>query len=93
MKVVIVGADLSDLSTAIVLRKFIPDSQPLGIKIYDNINRATGQATEQAMPKFSTSRLGAGLGFQANGLRVLEDLDPALRRRVYAAGFPCTRFT
>ncbi|KAI1465842.1 uncharacterized protein F4812DRAFT_461529 [Daldinia caldariorum] len=93
MKVIIVGAGLSGLSTAIALRKFIPASQPLEVKIYDNINPATGQATEQVTPQVRTSRLGAGLGLQANGLRVLEDLDPALKQRVYAAGFPCTRFT
>ncbi|KAI1477718.1 hypothetical protein F4774DRAFT_189538 [Daldinia eschscholtzii] len=93
MKVIIVGAGLSGLSTAIALRKFIPASQPLEVKIYDNINPATGQATEQATLQVRTSRLGAGLGLQGNGLRVLEDLDPALKRRVYAAGFPCSGFT
>ncbi|OTB11566.1 hypothetical protein K445DRAFT_321949 [Daldinia sp. EC12] len=93
MKIIIVGAGLSGLSTAIALRKFIPASQPLEVKIHDNINPATGQATEQATPQVSTSRLGAGLGLQGNGLRVLEDLDPALKQRVYAAGFPCSGFT
>ncbi|KAI1142632.1 hypothetical protein F5Y05DRAFT_365542 [Hypoxylon sp. FL0543] len=95
MKVIIVGAGLSGLSTAIALRKFIPTSQSLEVKIYDNTNLETGNgsSTAQGAPKVSTSRLGAGLGLQANGLRVLEDLDPALKRRVFAAGFPCKSFT
>ncbi|KAI8962738.1 FAD/NAD(P)-binding domain-containing protein [Daldinia sp. FL1419] len=94
MKVIIIGAGLRGLSTAIALRKLIPASQPLEVKIYDNINPSTGQATEQTTtPQIRTSRLGAELGLQADGLRVLEDLDPVLRRNVYATGFPCTRFT
>ncbi|KAI1759335.1 hypothetical protein GGR53DRAFT_513875 [Hypoxylon sp. FL1150] len=87
MKVIIVGAGLGGLSTAIALRKFIPSSQPLELKVYDNTSPETGTH------KISTSRLGAGLGLQANGLRVLEDLDPELKRTVYAAGFPCSHFT
>ncbi|OTA97860.1 hypothetical protein M434DRAFT_64787 [Hypoxylon sp. CO27-5] len=93
MKVIIVGAGLSGLSTAIALRKFIPANQPIEVKIYDNTDLDNGKSTEQATPKVSTSRLGAGLGLQANGLRVLEDLDPALKQRVFAAGFPCKSFT
>ncbi|KAI1400462.1 hypothetical protein F4819DRAFT_366183 [Hypoxylon fuscum] len=93
MKVIIVGAGLSGLSTAIALRKFVPASQSLDIKIYENTDQGTSQSAQLATPKVSTSRLGAGLGLQANGLRVLEDLDPELKRRVYAAGFPCTYFT
>lgn len=93
MKVIIVGAGLSGLSTAIALRKFLPASQALEIKIYDNTNLDTGEAAEQPTPQVTTSRLGAGLGLQANGLRVLEDLNPTLRQRTYAAGFPCTHFT
>ncbi|KAI2619520.1 hypothetical protein GGS26DRAFT_327046 [Hypomontagnella submonticulosa] len=93
MKVIIVGAGLSGLSTAIALRKFLPASQAFEIKIYDNTNPGTGEARGQSTPQVTTSRLGAGLGLQANGLRVLEDLDPTLRQRTYAAGFPCTHFT
>ncbi|KAL7628536.1 hypothetical protein AAE478_000051 [Parahypoxylon ruwenzoriense] len=93
MKVIIVGAGLGGLSTAIALRKYKPASQPLAINIYDNTDPEPGQAaTEHTGPQVSTSRLGAGLGLQAKGLHVLQDLDPALRRRVYATGFPCTHF-
>ncbi|KAI1390352.1 uncharacterized protein F4822DRAFT_233677 [Hypoxylon trugodes] len=93
MKIIIVGAGLSGLSTAIALRKFIPTSQSLEVKIYDNINPATGQATEQESSNVATSQLGAGLGLEANGIRVLDNLDPTLKSKVYAAGFPCTHFT
>ncbi|XXG93809.1 hypothetical protein Hte_000058 [Hypoxylon texense] len=93
MKIIIVGAGLGGLTTAIALRKYIPASQPLEIKIYDNTNPDTDPNTQRSSHKVSTSRLGAGLGLQANGLRVLEDLDPALKQRVFAAGFPCTHFT
>ncbi|KAF3055777.1 hypothetical protein GL218_06862 [Daldinia childiae] len=68
-----------EICTAIALRKFIPASQPLKVKFYVNINPAIDQATKQATPKVSTSRLDAGLRLQSNRLRVLEDLDPALR--------------
>ncbi|KAI1374158.1 hypothetical protein F4677DRAFT_447803 [Hypoxylon crocopeplum] len=93
MQVIIVGAGLSGLSTAIALRKFISASQSLEIEIYGNINSGTGQATEQATPQASTSRLGAGLGLQANGIHVLNDLDPTLKQKIYAAGFPCKHYT
>ncbi|KAH9988584.1 FAD/NAD(P)-binding domain-containing protein [Xylariaceae sp. FL0662B] len=84
MKVVIIGAGLSGLGTAIALRKYVPAGQHLEINIYDNTNPDDNA---------DQSRLGAGLGLQANGLHVLNDLDHALREKVYAVGFPCKHFT
>ncbi|KAI1074579.1 FAD/NAD(P)-binding domain-containing protein [Whalleya microplaca] len=93
MKGIIIGAGLSGLSTAIALRKYIQTSQHLEIKIYDNTHLDYSTDHSQPSLKVATSRLGAGLGLQANGLRELGDLDPALRDKVYAAGFACTHFT
>lgn len=92
MKVIIIGAGLSGLGTAIALRKYIPADRGLEVVVYDNtyITEAEDRAPGS---KVSTSRLGAGLGLQANGLRVLGDLDGGLRDRVYAAGFPCGHFS
>ncbi|RYP06806.1 hypothetical protein DL765_009364 [Monosporascus sp. GIB2] len=93
MKVVIVGAGLSGLCTAMAFRKCIPTNQNLQVKVYDNVNPHHSSDQDGPSPKVSTSRLGAGLGLQANGLRVLGDLDHRLREKVCAYGFPCTHFT
>lgn len=36
MKVIIIGASLSGLGTAIALRKYIPAGQSLEVKVYDS---------------------------------------------------------
>ncbi|KAI0842780.1 hypothetical protein F5Y06DRAFT_256071, partial [Hypoxylon sp. FL0890] len=66
MKVIIVGAGLSGLSTAIALPEFIPASQFLEVNIYDNTNLGTGNGgcTKPATPKVSASRLGASQAFE-----------------------------
>lgn len=55
--------------------------------MYDNTppNRNMGQNGLSVM--VSTSQLGARLGLQENGLRILVDLDQGLREKVYASGF------
>lgn len=92
MKVIIIGAGLSGLSTAIALRKYLADCgpQPFDIRIYEKPYE-TGFSGDDKLEQ-RRRRLGAGLGLQSNGLRVLNDLNPRLREKVYAAGFPCTHF-
>lgn len=83
MKIVIVGAGLAGLSTAIALRKRLGPKHPdLEVKIYDKSDAAAGWAEGQ----------GAALGLQGNGLKALETIDKDLRDRVYQVGFPCTHF-
>ena len=92
MKVIIIGAGLSGLCTAIALRKYITDV-PLDLKIYDKPDHAVDpNATPEDQYAQRRRKLGAGLGLQSNGLHVLEDLDPKLREKAYASGFPCTHF-
>jgi 2-polyprenyl-6-methoxyphenol hydroxylase-like FAD-dependent oxidoreductase len=101
MKVIIVGAGLAGLSTAIALRKYIHSNpkirEPLDIKIYDRSDElqitSSSETKSQSNKPGNLRNLGAGLGLQVNGLRVLNDFDPALRDEVYAAGFPCRGFT
>jgi 2-polyprenyl-6-methoxyphenol hydroxylase-like FAD-dependent oxidoreductase len=84
MKVIIVGAGLAGLSTAIALRNLLKPKHPkLEVKIYDKTDASSGWADGQ----------GAALGLQGNGLKALESIDPELRDRVYRVGFPCTHFT
>lgn len=92
MKIIIIGAGLSGLSTAIALRRYIKlkDGKPLNIKIYEKESQRDDPSEDREKQRLR--KLGAGLGLQSNGLKVLEDLNPRLRERVYASGFPCDHF-
>lgn len=90
MKVIVIGAGLSGLSTAIALRKYI-DSPDLEMKVYEKPQFDAGSSNEDKEAQ-RRSRLGAGLGLQSNGLRALDDLDRDLRHKMYASGFPCDHF-
>lgn len=89
MKIIIIGAGLSGLSTAIALRRYIKDT-PLEIKLYEKESQHDDPSEDREKQRLR--KLGAGLGLQSNGLKVLEDLDPKLKERVYASGFPCDHF-
>lgn len=90
MKVIIIGAGLSGLSTAIALRKYLQPTTNLTIKIYEKESQRDDPNEDREEQR--RRKLGAGLGLQSNGLKVLEGLDPKLKERVYASGFPCTHF-
>lgn len=92
MKIVIIGAGLSGLSAAIALRKYVGASghESLEIKIYEKPYQNEFLPDKREGER--QHRLGAGLGLQSNGLRVLHDLDPNLHDMVYNSGFPCTHF-
>jgi len=90
MKVIIIGAGLSGLSTAIALRKYI--NTPLDIKVFGKPDEESFNPNGTPDFKEHARNLGAGIGLQSNGLRVLNNLDPKLRDRVYTSGFPCTHF-
>lgn len=92
MKIIIIGAGLSGLSTAIALRRYVkpPNNALLTIKIYEKESQKDDPSEDREKQRLR--KLGAGLGLQSNGLKVLEDFDPKLKERVYASGFPCDHF-
>jgi len=95
MKIIIVGAGLAGLSTAIALRKYVQPLDPdLEIKIYDEADTHGVHSmgwTDHA--DIRLKRQGAAISLQSNALRVLRDLDPNLAEQVVATGFPCKGFT
>jgi 2-polyprenyl-6-methoxyphenol hydroxylase-like FAD-dependent oxidoreductase len=98
MKVVIVGAGLSGLATAIALRKYVQPAleEDLEITVYDTPHIEAANLTDGKFTGRSTPRRkdqGAAISLQPNGLKVLRDLDPNLAERVSACGFPCKSFT
>lgn len=95
MKIIIVGAGLSGLSTVIALRKYLHPLDPdLDIKIYDEADtHGVHSAGWNDHADIRLKRQGAAISLQSNAVRVLRDLDPKLADRVIASGFPCEGFT
>lgn len=95
MKVIIVGAGLSGLSTAIALRKYVQPLDPkLEIKIYDEADtHGVHSAGFSDHADIRLKRQGAAISLQSNAIRVLRDLNPKLADEVVATGFPCKGFT
>jgi 2-polyprenyl-6-methoxyphenol hydroxylase-like FAD-dependent oxidoreductase len=96
VKVIIVGAGLSGLATAIALRKYVtlPKDDTLDITIYDKAD--PHEIGDHGFDDHSDIRLknqGAAISLQPIALRVLRDLSPDLADRVHASGYPCTHFT
>jgi len=96
MKIIIVGAGLSGLSTAIALRKYVQPicQEALDLKVYDESDPHT--VHDKGWNDHSDLRLknqGAAISLQSNGIRVLRDLDPKLADKVIASGQPCKNFT
>jgi 2-polyprenyl-6-methoxyphenol hydroxylase-like FAD-dependent oxidoreductase len=100
MKIIIIGAGISGLSTYLHLRKHL---SPLHeITIYESHKPRSAQFLPNASsPKptvtldtlsASTALVGGGLGVSPNGMRVLRDLDVELHDAVAAQGFPAERF-
>lgn len=92
MKVIVVGAGLSGIGTALAFRRYV--KQKVEIKIYDRANaHDTGLYGWNDHADLRLKNQGAAISLQANALRVLQDLDPELAATVRASGFPCKGFT
>ena len=100
MKIIIVGAGISGLGTAISLRKYLQPhlgSNALEVKVYDEARVKPAGEIDYSRHDHCDIRQkknqGAAISLQANAFKVLRALDPQLAERVYAAGLPCRGFT
>ncbi|KAI9826908.1 MAG: hypothetical protein M1832_005847 [Thelocarpon impressellum] len=104
MKIVIVGAGISGLTTYLFLKKLLPPppagQQPHSIIVYDAYPSPSRKqrgdpalsSGENEEPKDEAFLTGGGLGVAANGMRVLKALDPAVHDAVVAQGYGASRF-
>jgi 2-polyprenyl-6-methoxyphenol hydroxylase-like FAD-dependent oxidoreductase len=101
MKIIVIGAGISGLGTAISLRKYLQPQlgSDLEVKVYDEARVKPAGEIEYSWHDHSDIRSkkkknqGAAISLQANAFKVLRDLDPQLAERVYASGLPCRGFT
>lgn len=102
MKIIIIGAGISGLGTAISLRKYLQPQlgdNDLEVKVYDEARVKPAGDIDYSWHDHSDIRQqkkknqGAAISLQTNAFKVLRDLDPALAERVYATGLPCKGFT
>ncbi|KAF2840930.1 FAD binding domain protein [Patellaria atrata CBS 101060] len=94
MKVIIIGAGISGLSTYLYLRKLVPSITD--ITIYESHRPRTTSSLESQNYEdlsASTAIVGGGLGVSPNGMYVLKDLDPEIYTAVIEQGFLCDHFT
>lgn len=104
MKIVIVGAGISGLSTYLHLRKHMRSNHI--ITIYESHRPQFAQSSTTAPNSLSmseapltldilsssTALVGGGLGISPNGMRVLRTLDKHVHDDVAAQGFPAKNF-
>jgi 2-polyprenyl-6-methoxyphenol hydroxylase-like FAD-dependent oxidoreductase len=106
MKIIIVGAGISGLSTYLFMKKYLPtetngsESQPTkhkyDITIYDS-HAVPSRSDVSSAPTdgdvtHSGLLIGGGLGVAPNGLRVLRALDPKIYEDVVRRGYSVDRF-
>jgi hypothetical protein len=108
MKIIIIGAGLSGLTTALALQKYVAprtprQREPLEIEIYDESEVRPSGTVEYGWRNHSDIRnqqqeggrkrnQGAAISLQSNAFKVLRDLDRELADRVHASGLPCRGF-
>jgi 2-polyprenyl-6-methoxyphenol hydroxylase-like FAD-dependent oxidoreductase len=95
MKIIIVGAGISGLSTYLFLKKYCEPLIPLDLTIYESYkpgtNRSLANATFQEISS-SSLIVGGGLGVQPNGMRIIQELGEELYAEVKQAGFLAKNF-
>jgi 2-polyprenyl-6-methoxyphenol hydroxylase-like FAD-dependent oxidoreductase len=102
MKIAIIGAGVSGLSTYLFLRKHLPTpsppAEPHSICIYETydttrgLNRKDGIHPGAGDQSASSIGIGGGLGIVGNGLNVLKRLDESLFHDVVRHGHPMHTF-
>ena len=96
MKIVIIGAGISGLSTYLFLRKHLPipspPAEPHFIRIYETYDTTRGRIGKDGLARGSHDQsassigIGGGLGIVGNGLKVLKHLDESLFHHVVRNG-------
>jgi len=96
LKIAIVGAGVSGLSTYLFLKKHLPVSPPHEIFIYETYpcpsRKQRELSSEDAAIRDAASFIGGGLGVAPNGMRILRELDPKVHDAIVAQGYPTLRF-
>lgn len=102
MKIVIIGAGISGLSTYLFLRKHLPTpsspAQAHSIQIYETydstrgLNRKDGIHPGAQDQTAASIAIGGGLGILGNGLNVLKRLDESLFHDIVRHGHPMHTF-
>lgn len=91
MKIIIVGAGISGLSSYLSLKKHLPESTSHSITIYEAYDTSKKEPLG-ALPAGDTHSatlvVGGGLGVSPNGLSVLKRLDEELYYDVVKSGYP-----
>ncbi len=91
MKIIIVGAGISGLTTYLFLKKLLPSALLQDVPIEVIIYEKHQAAAEKGHTSGSTT-VGGALGIVPNGLHVLRDLNEELFERIVAKGYSCSHF-
>ena len=96
LKIAIIGAGISGLSTYQFLQKHLPSTLPHEIRIFERYSLPTRKEresrNEEATTREAASFIGGGLGVAPNGMSILRDMDPEIHDAVAAQGYPTLRF-
>lgn len=90
MKIIIIGAGVAGLCTYLYLRKHLPST--IDITIFESHHSraepdiGSDEITFETLSN-STQLVGGALGIGPNGMRILNDLDPAIHDEVVRQGF------
>jgi 2-polyprenyl-6-methoxyphenol hydroxylase-like FAD-dependent oxidoreductase len=92
MKIIIIGAGISGLTTYLFLRKHLPNLVSHSITIYEayDISKLYSETpySEPSADHFLVTAIGNAIGIGANGLNVLRRLNQGLFDEVIARGCP-----
>lgn len=95
MKVIIVGAGISGLSTYLFLKKYCEPLIQLDLTIYESYKPGTSRSLANAtFQEISSSSLivGGALGVQPNGMRIIRELGEEVYDEVKKNGFAAKNF-